>query len=260
MKTFTVASLFTSAFAALPAHTEFTKLSFYAGSATCADATLSSKVTVIDKCFPTSASSSQKFSVVSATALSTNVYGTADCTGTNGVTFPMTLDTCVDMTAAFGSANGMKAGTAWVPDSNDFVYGYYSDSGCTARTGLTAGGLFSHAVDVSPGECVANKPVAGYSTAIEYSSASMSVKIYAGTTTCATSVTPLEVQGVPGTCKAVPQTVGALLQGAGDCTSASACFIYVFPLGATGPSSSASSSTVAAMAVVAAAGTAALLL
>ena len=262
MKTFTVASLFTSAFAAVPAHTAFNKLDFYAGSATCADANVQVKATVIDECFVTGASASQKYTLKGTpgyqSGLSNVHYGTATCTGTPTITVAATFNTCVDVSATTGSANGIKAGEAWVPAATDFVYGFYSDSGCTTRDGLTAAGLFSRAAGVTSGSCVADKPAAGWSTNIVYSSSSLTVDLFAGSTTCDASVTPITLSGVPGTCREVPANVAAVLST--ECTSSSACYIYVFPLGGTGPSSSASTSTVAATAVVAAAGAAALLL
>lgn len=260
MKTFTVASLFTSAFAAVPAHTAFNKLDFYAGSTTCAEANVQVKATVIDECFVTGASASQKYTLSGTTGLSNVHYGTAMCTGTPTITVAETFDTCVDVTTTTGGANGIKAGEAWVPAATDFVYGFYSDSGCTTRDGLTAAGLFSRAAGVTSGSCVADKPLPTMSTNIVYSSSSVTVDMFEGSTTCDASVTPITLSGVPGTCKEVPATVAAFLPA--ECTSSSACYIYVFPLGGTGPSSSsaASTSTVAATAVVAAAGAAALLL
>jgi hypothetical protein len=133
------------------------------------------------------------------------------------------------------------------------VYGMYADSACNTRDGLTSAGLFSMQ-NVKSNTCIANEPSAGASVKVEYSSTYMEASLHLGSTTCASNA-PINIDGVPGSCKKIPASIVALLNldpQAPACSDVNSCYIYTFPEGAVGPASSSTATTMGPYATAAA--------
>ena len=163
-------------------------------------------------------------------------------------------------TSGLSTSSSMK--TVGSVASDDIMFGFYSTSSCTYGTGDTAKGVFSRSTVAVSGDCVDGLPAAGQSTKVTYDLTvdppTIKTEIFAAAN-CA-GAAAATINGLMGQCAQVPSAT-ATVMGATSCTDASACYVWVFPLGVFAPAAASSSVTTGvALTVAGATGVAAALL
>jgi hypothetical protein len=222
---------------------------------------------VQDTCYVvTSGSMMKKQSLNTAgTGITMNVYSGTDCSGTPAQTQEFASSTTCTEQQVPASSNGKTYLTSvpWTPGSTELLYGFYSDSACDTPDGITALGFLQNQTGAS-GSCIANAPIAGYSTEIEYTSSSVGIKVHAGSTTCGATTTT-DISGAIGSCFKISATTATALStftgaigtnfgfsGFTSCSDVNSCYVYAFPTGAldgSAASTSAASTSVTYMAM-----------
>jgi hypothetical protein len=197
------------------------------------------------------------------TGITMNIYPGTDC-GTLSTTQEFAASTtCLQSAPVSTNGNTYLSSVPWTPGSTELIYGFYSDSTCDTPDGITAKGFLQNQTGAS-GSCIANAPIAGYSTEIEYTSSTVGIKVHANSVTCGATTTT-DISGDIGSCFKVSAATATALStftgaiganfgfsGFTSCSNVNSCYVFAFPTGAldgSAASTSAASTSVTYMAM-----------
>ena len=269
MKNVLLASFFVAASAQPKLPTSAYAITTYT-TADCSAAETKKAIVTIEGCnaygncciCPVGGGGSYQWKESSTTGLTLQSYASAcDCSGSE-VTLAQDWGVCKAQPDTSGLSTSSSMKTVGSVASDDIMFGFYSTSSCTYGTGDTAKGVFSRSTVAVSGDCVDGLPAAGQSTKVTYDLTvdppTIKTEIFAAAN-CA-GAAAATINGLMGQCAQVPSAT-ATVMGATSCTDASACYVWVFPLGVFAPAAASSSVTTGvALTVAGATGVAAALL
>lgn len=270
MKAVLLASFFATAAAGPQTPLSLHAIKTYGTSTDCSATVAMKAVNSVEGCSPYASccycseagGPSRKWTEDSTTGLTQTTYAnTCDCSGTATATTTQAWDTC----AVTGISSAASVKTEGLVSSTDVVYGFFSSSTCGNfdATGLTKFGVYSRSKVTTSGACSENEPANGMSTKVTWditaSPPTLKTEIF-GSAGC-TGTAAATIAGEMGQCKQIDQGTATVLTTSA-CTDASACYVWVFPLGVFNPAAASASATtdIALTVAGAAAGAAAALL